>query len=259
MARKTIAEIKELLVEIENEDHPLWNELQCDKRSGVQKLIKRWKKQQTYQAALEQQHVDMTTFEREIYQQGFKAIAGIDEVGRGPLAGPVVAACVILPRDFKLLGLTDSKQLSKSTRETFYDVILKEAVDVGIGIATAREIDDINIYQASKEAMIRAVKQIGKVEVDYLLVDAMDLPIKKPAKNLIKGDMRSLTIAASSVVAKVTRDRYMENLHNKYPRYGFNKHMGYGTQAHLDALKAYGIIEEEHRKSFAPVKNIYEA
>ncbi|WP_078576276.1 ribonuclease HII [Salipaludibacillus agaradhaerens] len=254
MARKTIAEIKELLVDIENEDHPLLKELQRDERSGVQQLIKRWKKQQTYQYVLEQQHVDMTAFEREIYEQGFKAIAGIDEVGRGPLAGPVVAACVILPRDFKLLGLTDSKQLSKATRETFYDVILKEAVDVGVGIATAREIDDINIYQASKAAMVRAVKQIEKIEIDYLLVDAMELPIKMPAKNLIKGDMRSLTIAASSVVAKVTRDRYMENLHNKYPQYGFNKHMGYGTSGHLEALKTYGIIEEEHRKSFAPVK-----
>ncbi|UTR15117.1 ribonuclease HII [Salipaludibacillus sp. LMS25] len=254
MARKTIAEIKELLVDIENEGHPLLKELRRDERSGVQKLIKRWEKQRAFHDALEQQHVEMTIFEREIYQQGFKAIAGIDEVGRGPLAGPVVAACVILPRDFKLLGLTDSKKLSKTARESFYDVILKEAVDVGIGITTAREIDDMNIYQASKEAMIRAIQQIEKAEIDYLLVDAMELPIKIAAKNLIKGDARSLTIAASSVIAKVTRDRYMENLHNKYPQYAFNKHMGYGTNDHLEALQAYGIIEEVHRKSFAPVK-----
>ncbi|WP_280769001.1 ribonuclease HII [Salipaludibacillus daqingensis] len=253
MKKKTMKEIKQLLTNISSDEDPMMKDLLVDERKGVQQLIKSWHNQQKKQDQLEHQFIRMMHYERENRQRGFMKIAGLDEVGRGPLAGPVVAACVILPEDFKLLGLTDSKKLSAKNRDLFYDKIIDGAVAVGIGEASAKEIDEINILQASKKAMIRAIEQLSDVTPDFLLVDAMELPMNIPQQSLIKGDAKSISIAASSVIAKVTRDRYMERLHNEYPMYHFDKHMGYGTEIHLRAMKEYGVLDE-HRRSFAPVR-----
>ncbi|WP_416150968.1 ribonuclease HII [Salipaludibacillus sp. HK11] len=253
MKKLTMKEITEALVNIKDENDPFLATLYKDERKGVQELIGRWHKKKIKNNLLEKQFSDMMFYENEARQRGYTAIAGLDEVGRGPLAGPVVAACVILPDNFKLLGLTDSKKLSKIKRNLFYDDIIENALAVGIGEVTAREIDEINIYQASKKAMMRAMNKLSAAVPDYLLVDAMKLPVNIPQESIIKGDAKSVSIAASSVIAKVTRDRYMEKLHTKYPDYQFDKHMGYGTAIHLNALEKYGVLDE-HRKSFAPVK-----
>lgn len=253
MKKKTMKEISYLMTEITTEDDPLMKELACDDRIGVQQILARWRKQQLKNQQLEQQFEEMMYFENKARERGYIEIAGLDEVGRGPLAGPVVAACVIVPEDFMLLGLTDSKKLSAKDRIFYYDEIIKGACAVGIGEATAKEIDEINILQASKKAMLRAIKHLNDVTPDYLLVDAMELPIHIPQQGLIKGDSRSISIAASSVIAKVTRDRYMEKLHNQFPAYQFDKHMGYGTKIHLKAIEKHGVLDE-HRKSFAPIK-----
>ncbi|MCE7794623.1 ribonuclease HII [Salipaludibacillus sp. CUR1] len=254
MKKKTIAEIKCKLETLQDENDPFLEELHKDERKGVKGLIARWEKQQVEREKLESHYTEMSSFEKEAWNKGYLRIAGIDEVGRGPLAGPVIASCVVLPSDCRLLGLTDSKKLTKTKREYFYDEIMRKAEAVGVGIVSAQEIDELNIYQASKQAMIRAVKQISEDSPDYLLIDAMELPLDIAQKSLIKGDSRSVSIAASSIIAKVTRDRYMDKLHKQYPMYQFDKHAGYGTRAHLEAIEEHGILEE-HRRSFAPVKS----
>jgi ribonuclease HII len=168
------------------------------------------------------------------------------------LAGPVVAAAVVLPDSFKLLGLTDSKKLSKEKREYFYQEIKAQAIAYSVQMVHAPQVDEINIYQATKLAMTNAVKALG-INVDFLLLDAIDLPLPIKQLSIIKGDQKSMSIAASSVLAKVTRDRYMEKLNETYPGYGFAKHVGYGTKEHLEAIDTLGITSE-HRRSFRPVK-----
>ncbi len=200
--------------------------------------------------------IDLYQYERELYNKGINYIAGIDEVGRGPLVGPVVTACVILPKDFKLEGLTDSKQLSPKKREIFYDIIKEQALAIGIGVISAKRIDEINIYQATKEAMIMAYNNINH-PIDHVLIDAMPLSLPVPTTSIIKGDAKSITIAAASVIAKVTRDRMMDDLDEKYPMYGFKKHKGYPTKAHVEALRKYGIIDE-YRMTYGPVMAIIE-
>ena len=194
--------------------------------------------------------------ERELKKEGYKLIGGVDEVGRGPLVGPVVAACVILPDEFNLDGLTDSKKLSEKKREYFFEEIKKQAVSFGIGIVSEKRIDEINIYEATKEAMIMAINNCS-VLPDYVLTDAMKLDIDIPVKPIIKGDLRSITISAASVLAKVTRDRMLYELDKKYPMYDFKNNVGYPTKKHLNAIKEYGIIPE-HRKSYGPVKDYLE-
>ena len=194
--------------------------------------------------------------ERELKKEGYKLIGGVDEVGRGPLVGPVVAACVILPDKFNLDGLTDSKKLSEKKRNYFFEEIKKQAVSFGIGIVDEKRIDEINIYEATKEAMIIAINNCNN-KPDYVLTDAMKLDIDIPVKPIIKGDLRSITISAASVLAKVTRDRMLYELDKKYPMYDFKNNVGYPTKKHLDAIKEYGIIEE-HRKSYGPVKEYLE-
>lgn len=189
-------------------------------------------------------------------KKGYSIIAGIDEVGRGPLAGPVVAAAVILSEDFYLPGLNDSKKLSKAKRESYYTYI-KQHADIGIGIVDHKEIDQLNIYQATKKAMQMAVQSLTRTP-DYLLIDAMTLPLSVPQESIIKGDTKSASIAAASIVAKVVRDRMMEQFAKKYPYYGFDQNMGYGTKEHLDGLKIYGP-SDIHRLSFSPVKEIVES
>ena len=199
---------------------------------------------------------DLYIYERKLIDQGIKLIGGIDEVGRGPLVGPVVAACVILPLNYKLEGLTDSKKLSEKKREKFYDILVRDAISYGVGIVNEKIIDAINIYEATKLAMIDAIEN-SSIKPEHILVDAMKLDIDIPNTPIIKGDAKSLSIAAASVIAKVTRDRMLIELDKKYPMYEFKNNKGYPTKKHLEAIEKYGIINE-HRKSYAPVKNYLE-
>lgn len=202
--------------------------------------------------------VDLYQYEKELWEKGIELVGGVDEVGRGPLIGPVVTACVVLPHDFVLEGLTDSKKVSEKKRNLFYDYIMEHALAVEIGICTPEEIDEMNIYQASKEAMIRAIKKVEeKIPVVHILSDAMPMELDIPVTPIIKGDAKSITIAAASIIAKVTRDRMMYELDEKYPMYGFKNHKGYPTKKHLEALKEYGLIEG-YRKTYGPVKDILE-
>lgn len=180
-------------------------------------------------------------------------ICGVDEVGRGPLVGPVVASAVILPKNYFIEGLTDSKKLSKKKRDYFYEVIKKEALAIGIGIVDNKKIDEINILEASRLAMKQAINSLS-IKPDIILTDAMRLDMRIPEEDIIKGDLKSITISAASVIAKVTRDKMMEELHEKYPMYNFIKNNGYPTKEHIEAIKKYGIIKE-HRKSFRPIKD----
>ncbi len=198
---------------------------------------------------------DPLFFERRARASGYTCIAGLDEAGRGPLAGPVVAAAVVLPADLLISGLTDSKQVPESARERLFDIIRELAVCHGIGIASEQIIDDVNIYQATIIAMERALEPLVP-RPDYLLLDAITLPrIALPQNPLVKGDRRSHSIAAASILAKVTRDRLMLELHDKFPRYNFQKHKGYGTREHLALLQKYGPCEA-HRKTFKPVSQM---
>ena len=192
-------------------------------------------------------------YEKKYYNLGYNLIAGVDEVGRGPLVGPVVAASVILPKDYDLPGLTDSKKLSEKKRDYFYDIIMKDALSVGLGIIDNNTIDEINIYEATKKAMIDAINNLS-IKPDIVLTDAMKLDINIESVPIIKGDLKSITISAASVIAKVTRDRMMQELHEKYPFYNFKNNKGYPTKDHIKAIEEHGILKE-HRKTYAPIKN----
>ena len=196
---------------------------------------------------------DNRKYERELNEKGINIIAGVDEVGRGPLIGSVIAACVVLPKDFTLDGLTDSKKLSEKKREEYYDIIKKSALAIGIGRVDEREIDELNIYQATKKAMMLAIEEANnQIKLEHILIDAMPLELDIPTTSIIKGDLKSITISAASVIAKVTRDREMYELDKKYPMYDLKNNKGYGTKKHIKAIEEYGIIKE-HRLSYAPV------
>lgn len=194
---------------------------------------------------------DNLKYEKELYNDGYTLIAGVDEVGRGPLVGPVVAAAVILPKNYKLEGLTDSKKLSEAKRNYFNEIIKRDAISYGIGVIDNNIIDEVNIYEATKLAMKQAISNL-KIKPDYVLTDAMKLDIDIDFKPLIKGDLRSLSISAASVIAKVYRDNLMYLLDKKYPYYNFKNNKGYPTKDHIEAIKKYGIIKE-HRISYHPV------
>ena len=192
-------------------------------------------------------------YQNQFYSNEVKLIVGVDEAGRGPLAGPVVAAAVIFSRAYINKEINDSKQLTEKKREKLFDEIYKNAIAVGVGIVSAEKIDEINIYEATKVAMKEAINNL-KHKYDLILTDAMKLKgFDRPVIDIIKGDAKALPIAAASIVAKVTRDRLMNELDNKYPNYGFKKHKGYGTKLHLDALDKYGPIKGIHRFSYKPV------
>jgi ribonuclease HII len=251
MSNYTIEELSNLLTK-STIDQKLIRKLKKDPRKGVIKLIEKWEKQEAMIKKQRDMLVEMTTYERELYEKGIDLIAGVDEVGRGPLAGPVVAAAVILPKDFDVLGINDSKQLSEEKREALFEIIQAQAISVGIGIIPPQQIDEVNIYQATKLAMKKAIMQLT-TKPQYLLIDAMKLEIEIPQLSITKGDEKSVSIAASSIVAKVIRDGYMKRLGEEYPNYGFQKNMGYGTKEHLEAISTYGITKE-HRLTFSPVK-----
>lgn len=253
-----MASIKELEAKLfddsKEEKEQLIASLRKDERKGVQQLVKKYETLKRKEAELEEMHVQMTKYERDLRQNGYQLLAGLDEVGRGPLAGPVVAAAVILPMSFRLLGLTDSKKLPKQKREEFAEIIKTEAIDYSIQMVHAGQIDEINIYEATKLAMVKAISTLTKTP-DHLLVDALTLPIEISQTSIIKGDQLSVSIAASSILAKVARDEYMEKLDVTYPGFGFKSHVGYGTKEHLDAIGNLGITPE-HRRSFRPIKEM---
>lgn len=200
--------------------------------------------------------MNLYEYENELYDKGINYIGGVDEVGRGPLIGPVVASCVVLPKDFVLEGLTDSKKLSEKKRDKFYDYIIEHALAYGIGVVSPEEIDEINIYEASRKAMLIAISKVREqINLEHVLIDAMPINIDIPTTSIIKGDAKSISIAAASVVAKVTRDKMMHELDKKYPMYGFASHKGYPTKKHIEAIHKYGLIEG-YRKSYGPVKEV---
>ena len=201
--------------------------------------------------------IDLWQYENELNKQGINIIGGTDEAGRGPLFGPVVAACVVLPKNFELKGLNDSKKLTEKKRNELYNYIIENTI-YGIGIVDAKEIDKINIYEASRKAMVIAIKKVQKqIPLEYVLSDAMPIDIDIPVMPIIKGDAKSASIAASSILAKVTRDSMLYEIDKKYPEYGFKNHKGYPTKKHLEAINKYGLIEG-YRKTYGPVKNYIE-
>lgn len=198
--------------------------------------------------------VNLLKYEKALYKEGYNLIAGVDEVGRGPLVGPVVTAAVILPKNYKLEGLNDSKKLTPKQRDKFYDILMNDALSIGIGMCDAKTIDEINIYEATKVAMKEALNNLS-IKPDYVLIDAMKLDIEIPHLPIIKGDAKSISIAAASVIAKVTRDRMMDELDRIHPEYGFKSHKGYPTKKHLEALKKYGPLEN-YRFTYGPVRDL---
>lgn len=201
---------------------------------------------------MKKQEIDLYQYERDLWNQGIHLVAGVDEVGRGPLVGPVVTACVILPEDFVLEGLNDSKQLTEKKRNLFYDYIMEYALSVAVGIMDEKVIDEVNIYEATKLAMYQAIEK-SKIKPEHVLIDAMKLEkLMMPSTSIIKGDAKSISIAAASVIAKVTRDRMMEELDQLYPMYDFKHNKGYPTKKHVAAIAEYGVLNQ-HRKTFHPV------
>lgn len=245
---RTIAQIRELLEKAGPEEREaLHRELCQDGRKGVQRLLAQYEKRvKAYEQELERIWA-MKEYERRYQDAGY--LCGIDEVGRGPLAGPVVACALILPKDCQILYLNDSKQLSQKKREELYEVILGEAISVGIGMADHKRIDQINILNATYEAMGEAVEKLSP-RPDLLLIDAVTIPgLHIPQVPIVKGDAKSVSIAAASIVAKVTRDRMMEDYDREFPGYGFASNKGYGSAAHIQALKELGP-STIHRRSF---------
>lgn len=252
----TIKEIKERLATIDDLDHPLFEELILDGRAGVQAAISKRKRELQKQVDEDLRLEKMLAYEKELYAQGIDLIAGVDEVGRGPLAGPVVAAAVILPKACKIPGLNDSKKIPKSKHKEIYEAVLQNAIAIGIGIKDNQVIDQVNIYEATKLAMMEAIGQL-EPQPQHLLIDAMKLDLPIPQTSIIKGDANSLSIAAASIVAKVTRDQMMEEFDREYPGYDFAQNAGYGTSNHLAGLDQLGVTPI-HRRSFEPVKSMCE-
>ena len=232
----------------ENELEIFIKKYENDERQGVQKMILSCRKRMEKAAAEVQRLENMLIYEKKYYDT-CDYICGIDEAGRGPLAGPVVAGAVILPKGLKIPYLNDSKQLSEKKREELYDVIMEQALSVGVGIVSPERIDEINILQATYEAMREAVGKLS-YRPDVLLNDAVIIPeLTIPQEKIIKGDAKSLSIAAASVIAKVTRDRMMKAYHELFPEYGFDKHKGYGSKEHIEMIQKIGPCAI-HRRSF---------
>ena len=252
----TIKEIKEQLANIQRLDDPLLAELEQDSRSGVIQAIAKRKREIQKRIDEDERLEGMLAYEKECYARGIELIAGVDEVGRGPLAGPVVAAAVILPKACKIPGLNDSKKIPKYKHKEIYEAVLQNAIAIGIGVKDNQVIDQVNIYEATKLAMMEAIGRLDP-QPQHLLIDAMKLDLPISQTSIIKGDANSLSIAAASIVAKVTRDQMMEEFDREYPGYDFAQNAGYGTAKHLAGLDKLGVTPI-HRRSFEPVKSICE-
>ncbi|MBO8162408.1 MAG: ribonuclease HII [Brevibacillus sp.] len=253
IADMSIMEIRAYVDGLEEIPRQLLDELLADRRKGVVAIGRQLEAQIARQEQEKARWLAMTQYERHFREQGKKLVFGIDEVGRGPLAGPVVACAVALPEDFYLPGLNDSKKVPPALRHAFYEVIMREALKVGIGAVPAERIDEINILEATREAMKLAISNAGGVP-DICLIDAVhipDLPYEQHA--IVGGDGKSISIAAASIVAKVTRDQLMAEYARIHPEYGFDKHAGYATEEHLRALAVHGPCSI-HRRSFGGVK-----
>lgn len=250
----TIKEIKEKLTTIIDLDSSVFKELEKDPRAGVQKEIQKRKK--AIQAEIDEnlRLEGMLRYEKDLYSKGTFLIAGVDEVGRGPLAGPVVAAAVILPKNCKIKGLNDSKKIPKKKHEEIFQAVKDNALAIGIGIMDNHVIDKVNIYEATKLAMKEAISQL-EPQPEHLLIDAMKLDLPISQTSIIKGDANSLSIAAASIVAKVTRDKIMADYDQEFPGYDFSQNAGYGTAKHLEGIDKHGITPI-HRTSFEPIKTI---
>lgn len=250
----TIKEIKELLATVKELDSPVFLELEKDTRSGVQKEISKRKKNIQVELDENLRLENMLTYEKDLYKQGLTLIAGVDEVGRGPLAGPVVAAAVILPQGCKIKGLNDSKKIPKKKHLEVFQAVQDQALSIGIGIIDNQVIDQVNIYEATKLAMKEAISQLS-LQPQHLLIDAMKLDLPISQTSIIKGDSNSLSIAAASIIAKVTRDELMKDYDQQFPGYDFTANAGYGTAKHLEGLTKLGVTPI-HRTSFEPVKSL---
>lgn len=250
---QSIGEIKEMLAAYPVENLPeILPKIQEDTRKGAKNLAKQFQKKYDAYVAEIARLEEILTYERECYERGYEFVAGIDEVGRGPLAGPVVAAAVILPKNHKIQGIDDSKKLSAKKREELAKIIKEEAIAWAVGVVSNERIDEINILQATYEAMRQALEKL-EVQPDFILADAVTIPeVKTPQKGIIKGDAKSISIGAASIVAKVYRDAMMEGMAEIYPHYDFASNKGYGSQKHLAGIAQYGICPI-HRRSF--VKN----
>lgn len=250
----TVKQIKEQLKLVTRLDDPFFMSLYNDERKGVQAVLMTAENRLKRQIVLRQHFIEMQEFENDCRDKGYQFIAGIDEVGRGPLAGPVVACAVILPVDFKLIEVNDSKQLSATKRAYLAKEIKEKALAIGVGIIDEKTIDSVNIYEATKLAMQQAIDKLA-ISPEYLLIDAMTLPVDIPQESIIKGDARSISIACASIIAKETRDDLMKEYDQQYPGYGFSKNAGYGTKEHLTGIEKIGICPI-HRRSFSPIKEL---
>lgn len=253
---KTIKEITELLKTVD-EPESWMEELAQDARAGAKNALARWRRQYDKRKAIERNHMDKIAFDMSFKQFESALIAGVDEAGRGPLAGPVVTAAVILPRQTpELVGLDDSKTISKAERERLATKIKSVALAYSAHVQSASAIDNLNIYAATRDSMEKAVKELT-IRPDFVIADAMALDTDCPTESIIKGDAKSLAIAAASIIAKTTRDAIMDDLHGDFPVYNFAKNAGYGTIEHMQALEEYGPCEH-HRVTFEPVKSMLE-
>lgn len=248
-----IQEIKNILKN--NPDDAVLAELKKDSRVGVQKLLESYYKKIAKLEAEKKRFSEMLVYENRLYAEGYKYIAGVDEAGRGPLAGPLVIAAVILPQNIFISGLNDSKQVSAKKREEIYQQILKQAAAISVNIVSISNIDELNIYRATQKGM-EEVLQALDIKPDAALIDAMPVELEKvKVTSLVHGDALSASIAAASIVAKVTRDRMMEKLGVKYPEYHFEANKGYGSQEHMRAINEFGATKW-HRRSYEPVKSM---
>ncbi|MCX7774104.1 MAG: ribonuclease HII [Clostridia bacterium] len=249
MSKLTIKALKERAEAMEAQEAFQWLKgLEEEYGETVKKLADKYYKRMEAVKAEHQRLQAMMSMEYEAYSEGYQFVAGIDEAGRGPLAGPVVAACAILPPGILLHKLNDSKKLSALQREQLFDQIREKALAYGVGIVDHETIDDINIYQATKKAMQLAIENM-RIQPDYLIIDAVKLPVPIPQKAVPKADANSVSVAAASILAKVTRDRIMDEMDKVYPEYGFAKHKGYCTEEHMKAIKENGLCAI-HRRSF---------
>ena len=249
----TISEIREILLGSPSEEFLV--ELELDQRVAVKKLLQAYHKR-IEKAELERERFHkMLSYERQYYDEGAKLIAGVDEAGRGPLAGPLVIAAVVMPQEFFISGLNDSKQISASKRDKLYDEILQKALSVSVNIVSISNIDELNIYRATQQGMAEVLLHLDK-QPDVALIDAMPVEAGDiKTVSLVHGDALSASIAAASIIAKVTRDRIMEKLDTLYPAYKFANNKGYGSKDHMQAIDQDGVTEW-HRRSYEPVKSL---